>query len=111
MAKTPSPAPLISCPSGVSMTGFTPKNGNVADPGLGSIAPGIGEIIIPPVSVCHQVSTRGHWLSPTVLKYQFQASGLMGSPTLPNTRKDFREHFFTGASPSRMSARIAVGAV
>ena len=44
-----------------------PKNGFVADPGLVGVAPGSGEINIPPVSVCHQVSTIGHLPFPTIL--------------------------------------------
>ena len=47
------------------MAGFTPKNGSVAEPGLVAIAPGSGEIMMPPVSVCHQVSTIGQRCSPT----------------------------------------------
>ena len=42
------------------------------------------------VSVCQNVSTIAHLESPTTLWYQSQASGLIGSPTLPRTRKDFR---------------------
>src|ERR1700722_16387576 len=91
------------------MAGLTPKNGRVADPGFRSVAPGSGEIRMPPVSVCHQVSTMGQRPSPTTRGYHSQASGLMGSPTEPNSRRVFREHVFTGASPSRMSDRIAVG--
>ena len=37
-----------------------PKKGFDAEPGFSSIAPVCGDIIIPPVSVCHQVSTIGH---------------------------------------------------
>ena len=36
-----------------------PKNGSVAEPGLVGVAPGSGVIMMPPVSVCHQVSTIG----------------------------------------------------
>jgi hypothetical protein len=31
----------------------------VAEPGLARVRPGSGEIMIEPVSVCHQVSTMG----------------------------------------------------
>jgi hypothetical protein len=68
-------------------------------------------IKMPPVSVCHHVSTIGQRPSPITRQYHSHASGLIGSPTLPSSRKDVRLVFFTGASPSRMSARIAVGAV
>ena len=36
-----------------------PGKGIVADPGLVVVTPGSGVIMIPPVSVCHQVSTMG----------------------------------------------------
>ena len=40
-------------------------DGKVAEPGLRSVEPGNGEMRIPPVSVCHQVSTMGQRPSPT----------------------------------------------
>ncbi len=43
--------------------------------------------------------------------YHFQASGLMGSPTVPRMRRDFREYFVTKLSPKDCSALMAVGAV
>ena len=42
-----------------------PKNGRVAEPGLSGVAPGSGVIRMPPVSVCHHVSTIGQRPSPT----------------------------------------------
>jgi hypothetical protein len=48
------------------------------------VAPGSGVIRWPPVSVCHQVSTMGQRPWPTTSLYQFQASGLIGSPTEPS---------------------------
>ncbi len=39
--------------------------GKVAEPGFSGVAPGTGEISVPPVSVCHQVSTIGQRSSPT----------------------------------------------
>ena len=92
-------------------TGCIPKNGLVADPGFVSVAPGSGVIKIPPVSVCHQVSTIGHFPFPIILLYQFHASGLIGSPTLPKILKLERFVFLTGSSPAAINARIAVGAV
>src|SRR5437870_4923470 len=89
----------------------TPKNATVALPGLVGIAPGNGVIIIAPVSVCHQVSTIGQRPPPIVFWYHIHASGLIGSPTDPRSRKDERSCFFTHSSPQRMNARIAVGAV
>src|SRR3954447_23184004 len=106
-----SPVSVISFPSLSTTTGRTPKNGLVADPGLIGIAPGSGEIRMPPVSVCHQVSTIGQRPSPTTLWYHIQASGLIGSPTDPRMRSDLRLVRLTGSWPSRISDRIAVGAV
>ncbi len=47
--------------------GTTPGKGLVAEPGFKVIAPGSGVIRMPPVSVCHQVSTMGSFSSPTFL--------------------------------------------
>lgn len=44
------------------------------------------------VSVCQKVSTMAHLLLPTTLQYQSQASGLIGSPTLPSTFKELRSY-------------------
>ena len=64
-----------------------PGIGLVAEPGFSGIvsSPGSGESIIPPVSVCHHVSTIGHFDFPIVLKYQRQTSGFIGSPTVPKS--------------------------
>ncbi len=43
--------------------------------------------------------------------YHFQASGLMGSPTVPRMRSDCRECFVTYSFPKDCSALMAVGAV
>ena len=74
-------------PSPSTISGLTPKKGRVAEPGLVAMAPGSGVIMMPPVSVCHQVSTIGNIPSPTTLWYHSQASGLIGSPTEPSTRR------------------------
>lgn len=42
------------------------------------------------VSVCQKVSTMGQRWEPTTRWYHSQASGLMGSPTVPSTCKDAR---------------------
>src|SRR3954453_14571036 len=89
----------------------TPKNGSVAVPGVVGVAPGRGEIMIAPVSVCHQVSTIGHRPPPMTLWYHIHASGLIGSPTLPSRRRLDRSYFLGNCSPHFMKARIAVGAV
>ena len=88
-----------------------PGSGRVHEPGLVGVAPGSGVIMWPPVSVCHQVSTIGQRPSPATRQYHSQASGLIGSPTVPSRRRLWREWRVTQSSPSRISARIAVGAV
>ena len=98
----PDPAPARAC---------TPKKGSVAEPGLAAMAPGSGVIMCPPVSVCHHVSTIGQRPPPTTSLYQRQASGLMGSPTEPSTRRLARLLAVTHLSPSFSRLRIAVGAV
>src|SRR5262249_56962026 len=100
-----------SCPFPSTTAGSTPKNGSVALPGLVGVAPGRGVIMIEPVSVCHHVSTMGQRPPPIVLWYHIQASGLMGSPTVPSRRREERLLFCGHSSPHRMNARIAVGAV
>src|ERR1035438_946029 len=88
-----------------------PKKGRVAEPGLAATAPGIGAIIIAPVSVYHQVSTMGQRLWPIFSRYHIQASGLIGSPTVPSRRSEASECFSTCWSPHLINARMAVGAV
>src|SRR5258706_9615042 len=88
-----------------------PGRGNVADPGLVVVAPGNGLIMIPPVSVCHQVSTTGHVPPPMFSRYHIHASGLIGSPTDPRTRNDERSCLAGSAAPHFMNVRMAVGAV
>src|SRR5271155_1682788 len=111
MHRLPAAAPVITLPSASTISGWTPKNGRVAEPGLSLVAPGSGVMRMPPVSVCHQVSTIGQQSSPTTRRYHSHASGLIGSPTDPRRRKDLRLVFFTGSSPALISERIAVGAV
>ena len=64
-----------------------PGSGRIAEPGFARGHPGNGLIIIAPVSVCHQVSTMGTSPPPMWSRYQIQASGLIGSPTLPSRRQ------------------------
>src|SRR5437660_7236354 len=106
----PEPAGTGS-PSIVTTSATTPGNGFVPEPGLVAIAPGIGEIMIEPVSVCHQVSTIGQRSRPITSRYHIHASGLIGSPTVPNSRKLSRRCFLGHCSPHLMNVRIAVGAV
>jgi hypothetical protein len=44
-------------------------------------------------------------------RYHIQASGLIGSPTLPSTRSDDRSNFSGIWLPHFMKVRINVGAV
>ena len=83
----------------------------VAEPGFRVVTPGSGVIRIMPVSVCHQVSTTGVLPPPTFSRYQIQASGLIGSPTLPSTRNDDRSYLSGMSLPHFMNVRISVGAV
>src|SRR2546427_7898892 len=71
---------------------FIPAIETVPEPAFNGTRPrrGLGEIIIPPVSVCHQVSTMGQRLCPITLEYHCQAAGLIGSPTDPSRRKLLR---------------------
>ena len=41
------------------MSASMPGSGSVHEPGLVAVTPGSGEIMMAPVSVCHQVSTIG----------------------------------------------------
>ena len=75
------------------------------------VFPGRGVSMCPPVSVCHQVSTMKQSPLPTCVWYQCQASGLMGSPTVPSTRSEERSNCSKTSSPNFMSALMAVGAV
>jgi hypothetical protein len=67
MHRLPSVAPSSTLPSASTSCGCTPKNGRVAEPGFRSVAPASGVIMMPPVSVCHQVSTIEHFFLPTTL--------------------------------------------
>ena len=82
----------MGLPSPSSSTGCTPKNGNVADPGLRSVAPGsvrdhdAAGFGLPP-----SIYDGGSGLRPTTWWYHSHTSGLMGSPTVPNTLSDARD--------------------
>jgi hypothetical protein len=58
-----------SVPNSSTTEMSVPGMGNVPEPGFKGIVsnPGKGEIIIPPVSVCHQVSIIGHFSFPIIL--------------------------------------------
>src|SRR5437762_3468426 len=111
MQRLPDVSPSSTLPSASTISGTTPKNGSVAEPGLVGVAPGSGVIKMPPVSVCHQVSTMGQRLAPMTWLYQIQASGLIGSPTVPSKRSELKSCFLGHSTPHFINARMAVGAV
>src|SRR4051812_10585108 len=84
---------LTDSASLLMMSAKMPGNGSVALPGFVSVMPGSGVIMIPPVSVCHHVSTTGHRLCPMNSWYHIHASGLIGSPTEPSSLSDDRSDF------------------
>src|ERR1700722_17561292 len=98
-------------PSRSTTSAITPGNGRVAEPGLVAMAPGSGEIIVAPVSVCHQVSIIGQRPPPITSRYHIQASGLMGSPTLPSSRSELRSCLRGHCSHKRITERIELGAL
>ena len=73
--------------------------------------PGRTFTMVPPVSVCHQVSMIGQRECPIFLKYQFQASLSIGSPTDPRIFREGILYFFMYFSGNFMNILIAVGAV
>jgi hypothetical protein len=85
--------------------------GFMAAPGFVAVIPGNGVMRIPPVSVCHQVSTTGQRPPPMCVRYQIHASGLMGSPTEPSKRRLERSCWAGRSSPHFMKVRMVVGAV
>src|SRR5438132_4731105 len=112
LLSTRNPLPTFTgLPLSSTTSATTPGRGRVADPGFAGVAPGIGEIMMLPVSVCHHVSTIGHLPLPMTRLYQCHAVGLMGSPTEPSSRSDDRSCEFGQSSPWRTNERIAVGDV
>ena len=83
----------------------------MAAPGLVVVMPGSGVTMMPPVSVCHHVSTMGQFPPPMCFRYHIHASGLMGSPTEPSSRSELRSCAAGSSSPHFMNVRMAVGAV
>src|SRR5689334_3440129 len=108
MTRNPFPD-FTDCPFSSKMSVATPGSGLVAEPGLVGVAPGMGEIMVEPVSVCHQVSMMGQRSFPITRWYQSHAAGLMGSPTVPSKRMEDRSRPFGHWSPCLMKARMAVG--
>src|SRR5215471_1805292 len=103
--RTSMPLPsVISFPSSPNSAADTPGSGRVAEPGLVRVIPGSGEIMIAPVSVCHQVSTMGQRSPPITLWYHSHALGLIGSPTDPSSRSDDRSCLAGHSAPHLMQA-------
>src|SRR6202046_3355704 len=108
---TSTPLPrAISSPASSNSAADTPGSGRVAEPGLVAVRPGSGEIMMQPVSVCHQVSTTGQRSAPMTVWYHSQALGLIGSPTEPSSRKQDRSCLAGYWAPHFMQARLAGGA-
>src|SRR6185312_15156018 len=63
ISRLPSATPSFTVPSASTIAGLTPKNGSVAEPGLVAIAPGSGEIMMPPVSVPPGVDDRAAFVA------------------------------------------------
>ena len=100
-----------SFPFSSRRTGKIPTSGLVAKVGFSFVTFAIEDIIIPPVSVCHHVSTIGHLLLPIFSLYQFHASSFIGSPTVPRTFNEVRSYLLTKSIDCLANALIAVGAV
>ncbi len=84
-----------------------PGTGLPMEPGCTSQARKLA-IMMPPVSVCHQLS----WIvRPSSCRPHTTASGLSGSPTLATKRSADRSTPACAAGPAFMSMRMAVGAV
>src|SRR5712691_4625832 len=110
MTRYPAPPSGTDFPFSSTTSALTPGNGNVALPGLVVVSPGSGVIRIIPVSVIHQVSTIGQRELPMCCRYHSQASGLIGSPTVPSKRSERMSCLSGYSGPHFMNVRIAVGA-
>src|SRR5215204_751179 len=102
---------VTSFPFSSTSIGCTPGIGNVAQDGFAGVTPAKFEIRQAPVSVCHQVSTIGHFFLPIFSSYQCHASSLIGSPTVPKIFNDERSFPFNGSKPKPIKLLSAVGAV
>ena len=89
-----------------------PGSVRIAEPGLAAVTPGSGEIMIAPVSVCHQVSTIGQLSRADVLPVPHPGLGVDRlADADPSTRSDDRSNFSGISLPHFMNVRISVGAV
>src|SRR5687767_6687051 len=73
-----------------TMSTSYPGRGWQAEPGFVGVTAAVGEITMAPVSVCQYVSTIGQRRPPMFSRYHIHASGLIGSPTVPSTRKELK---------------------
>ena len=89
------------------MPASMPGSGLPIEPGLMSIA-AVLAIMMPPVSVCHQLSWKG---LPKTSWPQTTPSGFSGSPTLARKRRLEKSWPLRRSLPARIIIRIAVGAV
>src|SRR5690625_1377613 len=115
MTSRPDSPRLTVLPSSSTTSMEIPGTGFWADPGLVAVTPGSGLIMWAPVSVCHQVSTMGAGsclaglpgplFEPMTSRYHRQASGLMGSPTVPSTRRLERSYWSGNSRPHFMQVR------
>src|SRR4051812_13457793 len=110
-SKPSSSGSVASLPFSSTNNGCTPGIGNVAQPGFAGVIPARLDINIPPVSVCHHVSTIGHFFFPICSSYQCHASSLIGSPTVPKIFNDVRCFPCNGSKPKPIKLLMAVGAV
>ena len=89
------------------MPAAMPGKGRPIEPGFTSIDRKF-VIMIPPVSVCHQLSWKG---LPNASTPHTTPSGLSGSPTLAIKRSLDKSYRLAISAPTFISIRIAVGAV
>ncbi|MNC49573.1 hypothetical protein D3C75_987620 [compost metagenome] len=89
------------------MAASMPGSGWPIEPGLIAMAAVLASMI-PPVSVCHQLSWIGR---PSTSLPHHTASGLSGSPTLATKRRAGYLCARASWSPALISRRMAVGAV
>src|SRR5260370_22687232 len=111
MTRYPPPPGGTSLPALSKTAASIVGKGLVAEPGFRVVMPGKGVIKIMPVSVCHHVSTTGARLPPMCSRYQIQASGLIGSPTVPSRRSELRSCLAAYSGPHFILVLIVVGAV
>src|ERR1700749_1300709 len=95
------PLPSIIVPFSSTITGCTPGSGRPAKLGFNGVTPAIADIICPPFSVCHQVSTIGQLPWPIFSSNQCQASSLIGSPTDPSLVNELKSFCLSGSSPKQ----------